>query len=247
MRGELVRSVPINDPLGQTRAAAAGAGSVPGAMARRSGRSSCAGRFPTVGHSQPARDRVVVLGNNAARRLGITNLDQAAGDLHRRPPVPGDRRSSGERRRTSLAARLGHDSRRHGAPRVQPRRARLGTDRDRRRRRRDDRAGGAERRSARATRSCSVAAPPDPKHLRGQVQNDLNALFLLLGGVSLLVGALGIANVTLVSVLERVGEIGLRRALGASRRHIASQFLIESTVMGLLGGSSGRVSGSSWS
>ncbi len=59
---------------------------------------------------------------------------------------------------------------------------------------------------------------------------------LVLGGVSLLVGAVGIANVTLVSVLERVGEIGLRRAMGAARRHIAVQFLAESLVLGLVGG-----------
>ena len=64
----------------------------------------------------------------------------------------------------------------------------------------------------------------------------MNALFLALGGVSLLVGAIGIANVTLVSVLERTGEIGLRRALGATRRHIALQFLTESVALGALAG-----------
>ncbi len=68
------------------------------------------------------------------------------------------------------------------------------------------------------------------------MQSDLDTLFLLLGAVSLFVGAIGIANITLVSVLERVGEIGLRRSLGASRRHIAEQFLLESTTLGLVGG-----------
>lgn len=85
--------------------------------------------------------------------------------------------------------------------------------------------------------------PPSPDSLRNRVEGDVNSLFLILGGVSLLVGAIGIANVTLVSVLERVGEIGLRRAVGARRRHIASQFLLESTAMGLVGGIMGATTG----
>jgi macrolide transport system ATP-binding/permease protein len=77
---------------------------------------------------------------------------------------------------------------------------------------------------------------PEPQRVRDAVQTDLNILFLLLGGLSLVVGAIGIGNITLVSVLERTGEIGLRRAIGATRGHIAAHFLLESTSLGIIGG-----------
>jgi putative ABC transport system permease protein len=81
-----------------------------------------------------------------------------------------------------------------------------------------------------------VVPPPDPKTLRGSVTSDLNQLFMLLAGICLVIGAVGIANTTLVAVLERTGEIGLRRALGARGRHITVQFLAESGALGALGG-----------
>jgi putative ABC transport system permease protein len=82
----------------------------------------------------------------------------------------------------------------------------------------------------------SAAAPPNPAQLRHAVTTSLGTLFLALAGIALVVGAIGIANTTLVAVLERAGEIGLRRALGARPRHIGTQFLAESTALGLFGG-----------
>lgn len=78
--------------------------------------------------------------------------------------------------------------------------------------------------------------PPDPRSLRESVSGDLASLFLVLAGVCLVIGTVGIANTTLVAVMERTGEIGLRRSLGARGSHIASQFLAESSVLGTLGG-----------
>jgi putative ABC transport system permease protein len=81
-----------------------------------------------------------------------------------------------------------------------------------------------------------VTSPPNPQNLQGEVSGDLAGLFLILALISLLIGAVGIANTTLVAVLERTEEIGLRRAVGARPRHIAAQFLAESTALGTLGG-----------
>ncbi len=90
-----------------------------------------------------------------------------------------------------------------------------------------------------------VAVPAEPRRVRDAVQSDLNLLFVVLGLVALVVGAIGIANVTLVSVMERTGEIGLRRSLGATKVHIATQFLLESSTMGLIGGILGAAIGTS--
>lgn len=89
----------------------------------------------------------------------------------------------------------------------------------------------------------AVTPPPDPKQLRGTISADLQGLFLILAVVCLIVGMVGIANTTFVTVMERVGEIGLRRALGARRSHIAAQFLSEAAVVGLLGGFVGALVG----
>ncbi|WP_354641528.1 ABC transporter permease [Kitasatospora camelliae] len=94
-----------------------------------------------------------------------------------------------------------------------------------------------------AVNRLTVTEPPDPHALQDRVASDLTGLFLALAAICLAVGAVGIANTTLVAVLERTEEIGLRRALGARTRHIAAQFLTESTALGTLGGLIGTALG----
>lgn len=88
-----------------------------------------------------------------------------------------------------------------------------------------------------------VSSPPDPRNLRDEISGDLTTLFYSLAGICLLIGTVGIANTTLVAVMERSGEIGLRRALGATARHIASQVVAESATLGILGGIIGTAAG----
>jgi putative ABC transport system permease protein len=88
-----------------------------------------------------------------------------------------------------------------------------------------------------------VSRPSDALAARAAAQTAFTSLFLGLGAVALLVGGVGIANVMVISVLERRSEIGLRRALGATERHVAEQFLTESLLLSALGGVAGVVLG----
>jgi putative ABC transport system permease protein len=85
----------------------------------------------------------------------------------------------------------------------------------------------------------NVSQPSDTLVARADAKSALNGLFLGLGAVALLVGAVGVANIMVISVLERRSEIGLRRALGARRGQIRTQFLSEAILLALGGGAVG--------
>jgi len=94
-----------------------------------------------------------------------------------------------------------------------------------------------------APNEVNVSQPSAALTARAAAQSALNSLFLGLGAVSLLVGAVGVGNIMLIGVLERRSEIGLRRALGATKRQIRAQFLSEAILLALLGGAAGVVAG----
>jgi putative ABC transport system permease protein len=89
----------------------------------------------------------------------------------------------------------------------------------------------------------SIQRPSDALEARAAVKGQFTTLLLGLGAVALFVGAIGIANIMVISVLERRGEIGLRRALGATRGHITLQFLAESALLAAIGGAAGLLIG----
>ena len=229
----LVSASPVVDPVNQTAFRLAVRAASPGLF--RAVRAKLAsGRFLDGGHSGRA-DRVAILGPDAARRLGITGVERLPAifigdhswlvtgvlrDVVRKPELLGSVIIPEGTARQYFAL-LGPGTvvveTKIGAANLIAAQARAAL-------RPDD------------PHALRVQLPQEPRRVRDDVQTDLNVMFLLLGGLSLVVGGLGIANITLVGVMERTKEIGLRRAIGATRRHIALQFLFESASMGVAGG-----------
>ena len=229
----LVSASPVKDPQSQTAFKMAVKAASPGLFAAVRAQLE-SGRFPDLGHSL-RMERVAILGPSAALRLGINSLEHlpaiAIGDhLYL---VVGILKAVGRQPDLLGSVIIPEGTARHDFDLAGPAAVVVET-----------RIGATSlivQQAALALRPDNpkllrLEFPPEPQRVRDAVQSDLNVLFLLLGGLSLIVGAIGIGNITLVSVIERTGEIGLRRAIGATRSHIAAQFLLESASMGVIGG-----------
>jgi macrolide transport system ATP-binding/permease protein len=238
--GVLVSSSPVKDPLNQSAFKLAVYAASP-ELFRAVRAELKTGQLPDLGHSNRA-DRVVVLGSDAALRLGITSLKQLPSiyigdylylvvgilrDVVRKPELLG-------------SVIIPEGTARHyfglAGPGIVVVETKIGaayliTNQAPSALRPDD------------PRVLKLEVPREPRRVRDEVQTDLDVMFLMLGALSLVVGAIGIANITLVGVMERTSEIGLRRAIGATRGHIAVQFLFESAAMGFIGGIIGATIG----
>lgn len=235
-----VTAVPVNDP------------SAPGSVPPRIFAASAGlidalegsvryGRLFDDGHDQRS-DRVAVLGERLAERLGITRVDSQPSIFISGVPyavvgVFGDVQQRSELLDSVVistgAAR--HDFGMSTPGEVQARIV-IGAGPQ-------VAAQAALALAPDAPDSVTVAAPQGRSDLAESVQADVNLIFVVLSVVVLLAGGVGIANVTMLSVMERTGEIGLRRAIGATRRQIAAQFVTESVIIGLLGGLLGATTG----
>jgi macrolide transport system ATP-binding/permease protein len=231
--GALVSSSPVKDPLNQSAFKLGVYAASPDLFSAVRAELKT-GKLPDRGHSDRA-ERVAVLGPDAAQRLGITGLGQLPSisigdylylvvgilrDVVRKPELLGSVIiPEGTARRYFGLAGPGTVvvETKIGAAYLIADQAPLAL-------RPDD------------PRVLKIEVPQEPKRVRDEVKSDIDVMFLMLGALSLVVGAIGIANITLVGVMERTSEIGLRRAIGATRGHIAEQFLFESASMGVIGG-----------
>lgn len=235
-----VEAVQVQDPSEPQRSSPPVLGASPGLLSVVKGEIRT-GRFFDTGHDE-RRDRVAVLGAEAAKKLGVNRVTgQPAVFIDGRAYTVigilgkvGTRNNlldsvivplNTARSELSLGAAESLDIRIDvGAGSVVARQAPLALN-----------PNGPD--------GFKVAAPASTNALQDDVESDVNVLFLAIGIVALIGGGIGIANVTLLSVSERRGEIGLRRALGARTRDIAQQFMLESVTIGILGGLIGVVVG----
>ena len=240
LTGGEITAVPVNDPSAPGAASpplvAASAGLFDAVRAE-----VVTGRAFDAGHDERG-DRVAVLGSRAAERLEINRVDRQPSifidgiayavigiidGMERRPdlrdavvvPLGAARADFGLRAASELQVRIVVGA----GPQVA--------------------AQAAVALSPDAPENVEISAPAARSELGDNVQADVNVVFLVLGAIALLAGGLGIANVTMLSVMERTGEIGLRRALGSTRRQIGGQFMLESIVIGLVGGLIGAALG----